>query len=70
MSKDAEAHMPEIVLKAALQRGGLPHEVAEVGSFLGVGSGIVPHRRRHRRRRRMVGQVGLENVYSPFRSSE
>jgi NAD(P)-dependent dehydrogenase (short-subunit alcohol dehydrogenase family) len=34
MSKDAEAHMPEIVLKAALQRGGLPHEVAEVGSFL------------------------------------
>jgi len=34
MSKDAEAHMPDIVLKAALQRGGLPHEVAEVGSFL------------------------------------
>jgi NAD(P)-dependent dehydrogenase (short-subunit alcohol dehydrogenase family) len=34
MSKDAEAHMPEIVLKAALRRGGLPHEVAEVGSFL------------------------------------
>jgi len=34
MSKDAEAHMPKIVLKAALQRGGLPHEVAEVGSFL------------------------------------
>jgi NAD(P)-dependent dehydrogenase (short-subunit alcohol dehydrogenase family) len=34
MSKDAEAHMPDIVLKAALQRGGLPHEVAEVGCFL------------------------------------
>jgi NAD(P)-dependent dehydrogenase (short-subunit alcohol dehydrogenase family) len=34
MSKDAEAHMPDIVLKAALWRGGLPHEVAEVGSFL------------------------------------
>jgi NAD(P)-dependent dehydrogenase (short-subunit alcohol dehydrogenase family) len=34
MSKDAEAHMPDIVRKAALQRGGLPHEVAEVGSFL------------------------------------
>ncbi len=34
MSKDAEVHMPEIVKKAALQRGGLPHEVAEVGSFL------------------------------------
>jgi NAD(P)-dependent dehydrogenase (short-subunit alcohol dehydrogenase family) len=34
MSKDAEAHMPDIVLKAALRRGGLPHEVAEVGSFL------------------------------------
>jgi NAD(P)-dependent dehydrogenase (short-subunit alcohol dehydrogenase family) len=34
MSKDAEAHMPDIVLKAALQRGGLPHEVAEVGAFL------------------------------------
>jgi NAD(P)-dependent dehydrogenase (short-subunit alcohol dehydrogenase family) len=34
MSKDAEAHMPDIVLKAALQRGGLPHEVAEMGSFL------------------------------------
>jgi NAD(P)-dependent dehydrogenase (short-subunit alcohol dehydrogenase family) len=34
MSKDAEAHMPDIVLKAALGRGGLPHEVAEVGAFL------------------------------------
>jgi NAD(P)-dependent dehydrogenase (short-subunit alcohol dehydrogenase family) len=34
MSKDAEAHMPDIVLKAALRRGGLPHEVAEVGAFL------------------------------------
>jgi NAD(P)-dependent dehydrogenase (short-subunit alcohol dehydrogenase family) len=34
MSRDAEAHMPEIVLKAALGRGGLPEEVAEVGSFL------------------------------------
>jgi NAD(P)-dependent dehydrogenase (short-subunit alcohol dehydrogenase family) len=34
MSRDAEAHMPDIVLKAALRRGGLPHEVAEVGSFL------------------------------------
>jgi NAD(P)-dependent dehydrogenase (short-subunit alcohol dehydrogenase family) len=34
MSKDAEAHMPEIVQKAALGRGGLPHEVAEVGCFL------------------------------------
>jgi NAD(P)-dependent dehydrogenase (short-subunit alcohol dehydrogenase family) len=34
MSKDAEAHMPDIVLKAARRRGGLPHEVAEVGAFL------------------------------------
>ena len=34
MSKDAEAHMHDIVLKADLKRGGLPHEVAEVGSFL------------------------------------
>jgi NAD(P)-dependent dehydrogenase (short-subunit alcohol dehydrogenase family) len=33
MSKDAEFHMPDIVLKAALRRGGFPHEVAEVGSF-------------------------------------
>jgi NAD(P)-dependent dehydrogenase (short-subunit alcohol dehydrogenase family) len=36
MSKDAEAQMPDIVLKAALRRGGLPHEVAEVGAFLAL----------------------------------
>jgi NAD(P)-dependent dehydrogenase (short-subunit alcohol dehydrogenase family) len=34
MSNGAEEFMPEIVNKAALQRGGKPSEVAEVAAFL------------------------------------